>query len=553
MRIKELYSRNLSGWSPGIHGKDIVVEVTVDSKNIKDIKILENHETPGLSDAAFDRIPAQALKQQDLNLDTVSGATITSFGLIGAITEALESAGADISKLTSGKAADADAVTAATSVMAADVVDIGAGGAGLSAAISAHQNGASVLVLEKMPMAGGNTMISGSAYNAADSSRQVPQGIEDSTDLHYEQTFNGGDRLGTPELVRTLVDNAYPTIQWLESMGMEFNDTVFTVLGGLWPRAHKPVKPLGTGYMETYTNYINENDGIAIITDAHVNDIYLEHGRAEVVNASTPDGTLVVTGHKAVIVTTGGFGANIEMRDQYNKNWPALTNLKTTNHPGATGEGLALAEKIGAELIGLENIQLLPMGDPNTGSLAGNIEHGVENRIFINKSGDRFVDEGERRDVMTQALFDQEDQYMWIVLDAQCYPTLDVKNNFNETMQELLDQGRAVMADSLEELAEKMDVNAENLIAAVDEFNAAVDAGGPDAFGRTLFEQRIDTAPYFAGPRMPTVHHTMGGISINSSAQVLDKDGNIIPGLYAAGETTGETTRWSTRWKPSRW
>ncbi|MDC7240599.1 MAG: flavocytochrome c [Spirochaetales bacterium] len=535
---KKFEAGTYQGGAPGIHGKDIVVEVTVDSKTIQDITILENHETPGLSDAAFNRIPAQVLKQQDLNVDSVAGATITSFGLIGAITEALESAGADIAKLTSGSTSDADAVSAATEVMNADVVVIGAGGAGLSAAISAHQNGSSVIVLEKMPMAGGNTMISGSAYNAADPSRQIPQGIEDSADLHFEQTFDGGDRLGNPDLVRVLVDNAYPTIEWLESMGMEFNDTVFTVLGGLWPRAHKPVKPLGTGYMETYMNYINSHDDITVVTDATVNEIFLKEGRANLLNASTPANTLVVGGHKGIIIATGGFGANVEMRDRYNANWPSLTNIKTTNHPGATGDGLALAEKIGADLIDLENIQLLPMGDPNTGSLSGNIEQAVENRIFINKSGDRFVDEGERRDVMTSALFDQEDQYMWIVLDSEDYPTLDTRNNFNETMQELLDQGRAVMADTLEELALLMDVDAENLVAAVETFNDAVENGN-DPFGRTLFERKIDTPPYFAGPRMPTVHHTMGGIRINEKAQVLDKEGNTIPGLYAAGETTG--------------
>ncbi len=537
---KNFEAGTYQGAAPGIHGKDVVVEVTVDSKEIKDIKILENHETPGLSDAAFDRIPAAIIAQQDLNVDTVGGATYSSNAIIGAVTMALESAGADLAKLTAGKKAEADTVAAATEVFNADVVIIGAGGAGLSAAVSAHQNGSTVIVLEKMPQVGGNTIISGSAYNAVDPSRQEPEGIEDSIDKHYEQTFNGGDKLGTPVMVRTLVENSYPTLQWLESLGMEFKPHVFTVLGGLWPRAHKPVMPLGTGYIKTYMDYIDaHSDEITILTDTKVNEVYLEEGRAEVVNATGPKGTVVAAGHKAVILATGGFGADIEKREKYNTMWPSLKNIGTTNHPGATGDGLAIAEKIGAELIGLENIQLLPMGDPVTGSLSGNIEQAVENRIFINKEGKRFVDEGERRDVMTRALFDQTDEFMWIVLDAHNYPTMDTKNNFNESIQELVDQDRALMADSLEELAQKMDVPAAELVAAVEEFNAAVETGGPDAFGRTLFEHKIDTPPYFAGGRKPTVHHTMGGIRINENAQVLDKDGNIIPGLYAAGETTG--------------
>lgn len=187
----------------------------------------------------------------------------------------------------------------------------------------------------------------------------------------------------------------------------------------------------------------------------------------------------------------------------------------------------------------MENLQLLPMGDPNTGSLSGNIEQGVENRIFVNKDGDRFVDEGARRDVMTKALLEQEDAYMWVILDHKNYPTPETVNNFNETIGELMEQGRAFKGDTLEELAEKIDVDPAKLTKAVEEFNKAVETGGPDAFGRTLFDKKIDTAPFYAGPRMPTVHHTMGGIEINTDAQVLDKDGNVIPGLYAAGEVTG--------------
>ncbi len=528
------------GGAPGIHGEDVVLEVTVDKKKITKITVLENHETPGVSDAAFDRIPKKIMETQSLDVDTVSGATYSSKAILGAVTKALEAAGADIKALSAGKKkAEADAVTAATQVLNADVVIIGAGGAGLAAAVSANQNGASVIVLEKMPQVGGNTIISGSAFNAADPSRQIPQGIEDSTEKHFEQTLKGGDNLGNPVLVRTLVENAYPTLQWLESLGMEFQDHVFTVLGGLWPRAHKPVKPLGTGYIETYMNYINAHDGITVITDTKVTDIYLEEGRASVVKGQGQNGTIVAQGHKAVIVATGGFGANVDLREKYNKFWPSLVNIGTTNHPGATGDGLGLAEKVGADLVGLEYIQLLPMGDPVTGSLSGNIEQAVENRIFINKSGNRFVDEGQRRDVMTRALFEQEDSFMWIVLDSHNYPTMDTKNNFNETIQELVDQNRAVMADTLDELAVKMNVDADNLKAAVADFNRAVETGGPDGFGRTLFQYKMDTPPYFAGGRKPTVHHTMGGIRINEKAQVLDQDGNIIPGLYAAGETTG--------------
>lgn len=391
-----------------------------------------------------------------------------------------------------------------------------------------------------MPRAGGNTILSGGAFNAVDPIRQTKQGIEDSTEKHYTQTFEGGDKLGNPELVKTLTENAYPAIQWLESLGMEFKDEVFTVLGGLWPRAHKPVKPLGTGFIDTYLNYIEKNsNGIEIMYETKATEIIIENGKAVGVKAEGKDANVVLKANKGVIVAAGGFGANVEMRDSYNKMWPTLTNIKTTNHPGATGDGMIMAEKIGANLIDMEYIQLLPMGDLKTGSLSGNIEQGVENRIFVNKDGNRFVDEGQRRDVMTKALFEQKDASMWVIVDKHSYATGDVKNNFNESIDQLVEQGRAYKADTLEDLAKQIGVNPENLVKSVNEFNKAVEKGGKDAFGRTLFKDKLDSAPYYAGARVPTVHHTMGGIQINTSAQVLDKDGKIIPGLYAAGETTG--------------
>lgn len=519
------------------HNGDIKVEVVVDAEKIISVKILEHKESPGIADPAINRIPQAVVDSQSLAVDVISGATITSNAILAAITEALKQAGGDISALSVKK--DADEVIGETKEYTTDVVVIGGGGAGLAAAVAAHQKGAQVIVLEKMPRLGGNTILSGGAFNAVDPKRQGAQGIEDSIDKHYTQTFEGGDKLGKSELIKVLVENAYPAIEWLESLGMKFNDQVFTVLGGLWPRAHKPSTPLGTGFIDTYQKYIDANEGIEVLLDTEVYELLLEDGRVIGIKAKGLNSEVIVKANKGVIIASGGFGANVEMRDKYNKNWPALTQIKTTNHPGATGDGLIMAEKVGASLIGLENIQLLPMGDPKTGSLSGNIEQGVENRIFVNKEGNRFVDEGARRDVMTRALMEQTDALMWVIVDKNSYPTGDKKNNFNESIDELIAQGRAFKGNTLEELAMKIGVNPVNLVKAVEEFNKAVEKGGPDEFGRTLFAKKLDTAPFYAGARVPTVHHTMGGIEININAQVLDVNGKVIPGLYAAGEVTG--------------
>jgi fumarate reductase flavoprotein subunit len=524
------------GSAKGFHG-DVVLTVTVNENEITEI-VADHTETEGLGDNAIDEMIASAMEKDSLALDMMSGATYSSEAFLAALEMALVKAGADVEKLKvkeAGEEAVKEDITKDT-----EVAIIGAGGAGLSAAVSAHQNGAKVIVIEKMPNVGGNTIISGSAYNAVDEKRQAPQGIEDSIEKFYTQTYEGGDKQGDPELVRVLVENAYPTIEWLESLGMEFKDTVFTVLGALWPRSHKPVEPLGTGYVNTYMNYINEHsDEIEILTETEAKELVVsEDGRVTGFIAEGKNGKVTVNASKGVIVATGGFGANVEMRDQYNTIWPALTNIKTTNHKGATGDGIVMAEKINASIVQMENIQLLPMGDPETGSLSGNIEQGVENRIFVNADGNRFVDEGERRDVMTNALMEQEDSMMWVIVDQHSYPTGDTVNNFNESIDSLVEQGRAFKADTLEELAQQIGVSPENLVKSVEAFNAAVD-GATDEFGRTLFMHKIDTAPFYAGKRVPTVHHTMGGIKITPETRVVDVNGVVIPGLFAAGEVTG--------------
>jgi len=526
------------GEGKGCYGT-IQVGVSLEGDKIKDILILEHNESPGVGEIATKIIAEEIIKHQSIAVDAVAGCTKSSSGVLAAVEQALGKAGVNINDYW--KEVDKSITQIRGKIeKKADVIVIGAGGAGLAAAVSAHQNGAKVLVLEKMPLVGGNTIISGAAYNAVDPKRQSALGIEDSIEKHYTQTYEGGDKLAKPELVRTLVEKAYPALEWLESMGMKFKDDIFTVLGALWPRSHNPVKPIGTGYIETYMEYINKHSSdIEIMLSTKATELIVENGRVVGAEAENPENIVIAKANNGVIIATGGFGANINARNHYNKMWPDLTNLKTTNRPGATGDGMWMAENIGANLIGMEQIQLLPTGEPNTGSLSGSIGHSVEDRMFVNKDGNRFIDEGAKRDVMTKALFQQRDSWMWIIVDKKSYPTGDTKNNFDETIDFLVEEGIAFKADTLEELAVKIGVDPINLVKSVETFNKAVEKEIEDPFGRTLFKNKIDTAPYYAGARTPTVHHTMGGIEINTKAQVLDKDGKVIKGLYAAGEATG--------------
>ena len=415
----------------------------------------------------------QIVELQGLGIDAVSGATLTSNAILDGVADCVKQAGGDVEAL---KAVKPEVTAAEDEELTADVVVIGAGG----------------------------------ALNAVDEGSEEALAREDSVDFHYQQTCEGGDKQGDPELVRKLVDEAYDGVEWLMDLGMEFQPGLFTVTGGMWERAHKPVKPEGSGFFKTYQAYIDKNEGITMKYETTAKHLIVEDGAVVGVECEGKTGNKVtVKANNGVVLATGGFGRNIEMREKYNeetKLWPTLDEtIPSTNTTAITGDGIVMAEEIGAELVQMGNIQLLPLGDPQTGSLSGNIEHSVESCIFVNKEGNRFVNEGGRRDEMTLALFEQPDTTMYIVMNSDCYPTDDEVNNFNESVNSLVAAGRAYKADTLEELAEQIGVPAENLKASVEEYN----------------------------------RHCLGGVKINLNTEVIDTEGNVIPGLYAAGEVTG--------------
>lgn len=519
---------------------DVTVNVVVSADKIESVQVTGHQETPGISDKPIAELPAAIVAAQGLGIDTVSGATNTSHAILEAVADCMAQAGADVEALKAVGSAPAE--KAADETLTADVIVIGAGGAGMAAAVQANQDGASVIVIEKQAQIGGNTILSGGALNAVDDRSETAIRNNDSVEWHYTQTMNGGDNKGDPLLVHTLVRNAWAGVTWLKELGMEFiPDKIFTVTGGMWPRAHKPVMPVGTGFFDTYQKYVDSHENIEIRLNTKADRLIVDGGKVVGVAATGETGNAItLNANKAVVLATGGFGRNVEMRMQYDTKWGNLTEaVPSTNHAGATGDGIGMATEVGAQLTGMEYIQLLPLGDPQSGSLSGNIEHDVERRIFVNKNGERFVNEGGRRDDMTAALFAQPDSWMWIVMDSDCYPTGDEKNNFNESVNQLISEGRAFKGETLSDLAAAIDVPAEALEKAVADFNEHVASGKEDAFGRTLYSTPIDNGPFYAAPRVPTVHHTMGGVKINVNAEVINEAGEVIDGLYAAGEVTG--------------
>ena len=526
--------------------ESVKVSVTLaDDGSLKSVVVDQCNDTAGICELPCEKLPQQMVELNTINVDAVAGATLTSDAIKAAVKNALESNNIDTTALMEKKEVVVE--KAADETLEADVVVIGAGGAGLAAAITAEQNGAKVIVVEKMPKVGGNTILAGGAVNAVEDRSEFAIKQNDSVYWHYWQTMNGGDWQGDPELVMTLVSNAYDAIQWTKELGMEWlgEEAVFTVSGGLWPRAWKPAMTAGTGFFDTYTKYIDKTDKIDLMLNTKAEEILVDDmGAACGIVCTGETGNTITINAKSVVVATGGFSKNVELRMAYDSIWGTLDEtVLSTNHEGATGDGVKMLQKLQADFIQMGNIQLLPLGDPVTGSLSGNIEHGVDSRIFVNKSGLRYGDEGGRRDDMTRDLFAQEDATMWIVMDSDTYPTGDEVNNFGETANQLVAAGRAVKADTLDELAELMGVDAENLKATIAEYNEYCTGGSKegqaDQFGRTLFGAPIDTAPYYAGARVPTVHHTMGGVRIDTLCRVYNENGEIISNLYAAGEVTG--------------
>ncbi len=525
---------------------DVTVEVVVTADEIVSVTITEHSESAGISDPAIEKIPASIVDGQTLNVDAIAGATITSDAILLAVEDALTQAGADVEALKVKEGA-AD-VVAEDVEKSADVIVVGAGGAGLAAATSAMQNGASVIVIEKMSAVGGNTIVSGGIYNAPDPGRQEPLGIEDSVEFYATQTWEGGDSLGNKDLVDVLAAGAYPGIEWLESLGVVFKDEISQGAGSLYPRTHSTTQKAGTAYIDAYLSALEGKAEILLNTTAQ-ELIVDENGAVTGVIATGEHGeTVTLTANKNVVLATGGFGANVEMRQEYNTTgkWEDLgESVLTTNVPAITGDGITLASEVGANLVDMEQIQLLYLANPaDNGAMTKYTPKclsGTDQIMFVNLEGERFVREDGRRDDICGGLLSQTDGLMYIVESMDGSLTVPVEEMTladGTPIMEAVEAGQVLMGETVEELAAEIGCDAATLQATFDSFNASV-AAGTDEFGRELFGTELVTGPYFATPRVAAVHHTMGGVEINTSAQVLNTDGEVIPGLIAAGEVVG--------------
>lgn len=555
---------------------EVTVTLTLKDSVITDVKASGPDETEGIGSVALEQLPQKMTAGNTINVDSISTATITSEAIKEAAAEALENAGLNPDDyIKNAAAAEAEDIEKDT-----DVVVIGAGGAGMTAAIAAADAGKDVIILESQSVAGGNSVRSTGGMNAAKTKYQDenefgeasgvektlksaeayadneaisalaetvkeqwtayqadPEGYFDSVELMELDTMIGGKGINDPELVKTLAENSADAIDWLGSIGADLT-SVGAFGGASVKRIHRPVNEEGqTISVGSYVVPILEKTvtdrGAEIIYEATATEILMKDGKAAGVAAEGAAGNKITIHADAVIVATGGFGANNEMVREQNE---SLDGYVTTNAAGAQGQGIvmATAEGIDAATVDMDQIQLHPTVHVDDKGNAALITEGLrgDGAILVNQEGKRFTDEVGTRDAVSAAENSQTGGYAWLIVDQKMADASAV-------IQGYIDKGYAFTGKTYEELAEQIETDPAVFAETMETWNKAVDAKSDPEFNRTSFAEKLDTAPYYAIKVQPGIHHTMGGLKINASAEVLNTSGEVIPGLFAAGEVTG--------------
>ena len=567
-------SGDFTGTAKGMGG-DVTVTLTLTDSKITGCTAEGADETQGIGTLALEQLPGQIAETGSIAVDGVSGATITSDAIKEAAAAALTAAGLNADDYKT--AVEAENTKAEDSTIDADVAIVGAGGAGMTAAITAAAEGKSVVILESQPMVGGNSVRATGGMNAgktvyqdenefgesagvektlktaaekyADNEtitalaktvseqwaeyQKNPTGYFDSVELMELDTMIGGKGINDPALVETLCANSADAIDWLDEHGITLH-SVSSFGGASVKRIHRPVdaegKTVSVGsYMIPLLEENCEKAGVQILLNTTANEILTDASGAAVgIKATGSTGETVTVNAKAVVLTTGGFGANLDMVVKYK---PELKGFMTTNAAGIQGQGIEMAEAIGAATVDMDQIQIHPTVEANTAAL---ITEGLrgDGAVLINAEGKRFIDEVGTRDVVSAAEIAQTGSYSWLVVDQAMVDASSV-------IQGYIKKGYTVTGETYEELGKAMGVDETAFAETMNTWNGYVEAKNDPDFGRTSFANPLNTAPYYAIKVTAGVHHTMGGLKINTNTEVLKADGSVIPGLFAAGEVTG--------------
>ena len=527
------------GTGVGKHG-DITVAVTFDAGKIQDIKIVKNADNPILAKKVFTDLKDQVVALSSTDVDLISGATFSAKGFIDAVNDAAKKAGVTLAK--ADKKALKKAARKLPKTSNYDVVVIGAGGAGFSAAITARNAGANVVLLEKMPAVGGNSLISGAEMNAAKNWVQPKLGInDDSPELHAQDTFKGGDGKGDMKVINVMTHEALDAAKWCRDyLGVRFEDDNLFFFGGhSRKRALIPVGHTGTEFIAKFQAKADEL-GIPVITNMKAEELIKnKDGRVVGVKATMDGSEYTFNAKGGVVLATGGFGANPEMVKKYN---PKIDErFKTTDAPGSTGEALYMAERAGAELVNMGYIQTYPICDPLSGAIELIADARFDGAIMLNQEGKRFVEELQRRDVLSEAILNQTGQYCWVLWNDKIGSISNtVKAHANE-YEAFTKQGIMTTCDDLKCIADFTKIPFDQLQKTVKRVSDMAGKGNDKDFNHRSGLVDMQQGKYYVIKAVPSTHHTMGGVRINEKAEALTAEGKVIPGLWAAGEVTGVT------------
>lgn len=510
----------------------ISVSVYVEGDTITDITYQTEGETPSIGGSAIQALRKKILKTQNTQIDVVSGATYSSKGFLTAVDAALAEAGvvADGSHISDAATEDYELTT--------DVVVVGGGGAGMTAAITIAESGKSVIIIEKSDILGGNTSRASSGMNACETHYEAEQGVEDSVELFIEDTMKSGKEINDPDLVRTLAENTSAAIDWLDEENAPLSGPLGTMGGLSAKRTHRPTDAEGNvtsvgNYLVSALGVRLDELGVEIITGTAVDKVIMEDGKACGVTGVGTYGENVTVHAGAVVIATGGFGGNM---DRIVELRPDLEGYISTNVATATGDAIDFLGEIGADFVDLEQIQLHPTVIPTDGALVGEALRG-DGAILVNREGVRFTNETGTRDAVSAAEVAQTGGNVWLIANQEMYEGSAVIKKLDKS-------GYLVTGETLEELAAAMEFDqaaTEALLETVETWSSYVASGVDADFSRDIGTPLTDlsSGPYYAVNVGPGIHHCMGGVKINTEAQVISTDGNPIPGLYACGEVTG--------------
>lgn len=511
------------------YGGDIKVKVSLENGEIKAIDV-EQKETAAVGGAGIERIKEEVIAKNTTDLDNISGATISSAAFLSAVKDAIKKAGADPADLVA-KENKEDRETEITT----DTVIVGAGGAGLSAAIQMAQDGRKVTIVEKAGITGGNSSLASGGMNAAETKLQKEEGIPDTVELFVADTMKGGHDKNNKDLVQKMAEESSAAVDWLEELGAPLKQLKFSG-GQSEMRTHAPINdegksiPVGNYLVNKLTAKAKEL-GVNIIYDAKVEKILMKDGKAAGVEATYSDGEKLTVNAGAVIVASGGFGSNKELVEKYN---PNLKGYVSTNAKSIQGDAIAFLEEVGANFIDMDQIQIHPTVVQKDGSLISEGLRG-EGAILVNQDGKRFVNELETRDFVSKEILSQKDPSAWLIVDQSMFDQ-------SATIAKYFDKGLLTKCDDYKALADLIGTNEENIKETIENWIETVKNNEDKEFGRKGMDKTrsdLSKPPYYAVQISPGIHHTMGGVQVDTKSEVLDKEGKAIPGLYAAGEVTG--------------